>query len=264
MNEISKKINERKEFLLKLKYEKESSLKNCSDGQLRISLNGKNPRYYQSFREEGKCDKYLSLKEMNLIRELAQKSYDIKIWKSVTRELNAIERYLNSCPKVVAEQIYEMMHLERQKRIVPIAPGREQIRNEWLAVEQEGKGVDERVPEIYTDKGERVRSKSELLIANELFRADIPYRYEYPVYIKRWGTIYPDFMVFALAKKKEVYWEHFGRMDDPEYAEKAVQKIEAYAENGYVIGDNLIVTFETRQSVFTTRKVQMIIEQYLL
>lgn len=53
-------------------------------------------------------------------------------------------------------------------------------------------------------------------------------------------------------------------MDDPEYAEKAVRKIEAYAENGYVIGDNLIVTFETRQSVFTTRKVQMIIEQYLL
>ena len=102
------------------------------------------------------------------------------------------------------------------------------------------------------------------MIANELFRADIPYRYEYPVYIKRWGTIYPDFMVLALAKKKEVYWEHFGRMDDPEYAEKAVQKIEAYAENGYVIGDNLIVTFETRQSVFTTRKVQMIIEQYLL
>ena len=76
MNEISKKINERKEFLMKLKYEKESSLKNCSDGQLRISLNGKNPRYYQSFREEGKCDKYLSLKEMNLIRELAQKYKD--------------------------------------------------------------------------------------------------------------------------------------------------------------------------------------------
>ena len=264
MNEISKKINERKEFLLKLKNEKESSLKNCSEGHLRISLNGKNPRYYQSFREEGKCDKYLSLKEMNLIRELAQKSYDIKICKSVTRELNSIERYLNSCPKVVAEQICEMMHLERQQLIVPIAPSREQIRNEWLAVEYEGKGFDERVPEIYTDKGERVRSKSELLIANELFRADIPYRYEYPVYIKRWGTIYPDFMVLALAKKKEVYWEHFGRMDEDDYKQDAIIKINNYLANGIVPNINLITTFETKTSPLCEDLVETLVRYYFL
>ena len=133
-----------------------------------------------------------------------------------------------------------------------------------MAVEYEGKGFDERVPEIYTDKGERVRSKSELLIANELFRADIPYRYEYPVYIKRWGTIYPDFMVLALAKKKEVYWEHFGRMDDPDYTEKLALKMNSYVQNGIFPGENLILTFESQSIPLNQNVVKELIHRYLI
>lgn len=275
MNEIRNKFEERKKLLIKLKEEKETSLKDSPEGNLKIRMNHGKVRYFHfmgnssdvkndsRISKTGAGERYLSLKEKDFISALAQKAYDTKILNSIEQELKAIERYLNTCPKVMPEDWYKELHSERQKMIVPIAPDWERLRADWLSLQYEGKGFDERIPEIYTDKGERVRSKSELLIANELYRTDVAYRYEYPVYIKGFGTIYPDFMILSKKKRKEICWEHFGRMDDPEYAQKAIQKIAAYEENGYVIGENLVVTFETRQTILTTRKIQTVIERYL-
>ncbi len=275
MNEIRNKFEERKKLLIKLKEEKETSLKDSPEGSLKIRMNRGKVRYFHfmgnssdvknnsRISKTGACERYLSLKEKDFISALAQKAYDTKILNCIEQELKAIERYLNTCPKVMPEDWYKELHSERQKMIVPIAPDWERLRADWLSLQYEGKGFDERIPEIYTDKGERVRSKSELLIANELYRADVAYRYEYPVYIKGFGTIYPDFMILSKKKQKEICWEHFGRMDDPEYAQKAIQKIAAYEENGYVIGENLVVTFETKQTILTTRKIQTVIERYL-
>ncbi|MBE5880079.1 MAG: hypothetical protein E7288_08930 [Lachnospiraceae bacterium] len=275
MNEIRNKFEERKKLLIKLKEEKETSLKDSPEGSLKIRMNRGKVRYFHfmgnssdvkndsRISKTGAGERYLSLKEKDFISALAQKAYDTKILNCIEQELKAIERYLNTCPKVMPEDWYKELHSERQKMIVPIAPDWERLRADWLSLQYEGKGFDERIPEIYTDKGERVRSKSELLIANELYRADVAYRYEYPVYIKGFGTIYPDFMILSKKKQKEICWEHFGRMDDPEYAQKAIQKIAAYEENGYVIGENLVVTFETKQTILTTRKIQTVIERYL-
>ncbi len=275
MNEIKNKFEERKKLLIKLKEEKETSLKDSPEGSLKIRMNRGKVRYFHfmgnssdvkndsRISKTGACERYLSLKEKDFISALAQKAYDTKILNCIEQELKAIERYVNTCPKVMPEDWYKELHSERQKMIVPIAPDWERLRADWLSLQYEGKGFDERIPEIYTDKGERVRSKSELLIANELYRADVAYRYEYPVYIKGFGTIYPDFMILSKKKQKEICWEHFGRMDDPEYAQKAIQKIAAYEENGYVIGENLVVTFETKQTILTTRKIQTVIERYL-
>ena len=47
--------------------------------------------------------------------------------------------------------------------------------------------------EIYTERGERVRSKSEKIIADKLFLQNIPYHYERPIYLKGFGMVYPDF-----------------------------------------------------------------------
>ena len=68
---------------------------------------------------------------------------------------------------------------------------------------------------FYTSKGERVRSKSEVIIADVLNREGVPYRYEYPIYIKGIGKIYPDFTVLNIGIRKEMIWDHFGMMDDP-------------------------------------------------
>ena len=117
--------------------------------------------------------------------------------------------------------------------------------------------------EYYTIKGERVRSKSEKIIADELFRKGIPYKYECPLYLKGMGTIYPDFTFLSKKTGDEVYWEHFGMMDSPDYARKAVHKIETYENNGIFPGERLIITYETEKSVLGTEKIARMVDRYL-
>ena len=102
----------------------------------------------------------------------------------------------------------------------------------------------------------RVRSKSEVIIADALTRANIPYRYEYPTSIKGWGTLYPDFTCLDIRTREEIIWEHFGLMGDPDYAENAVQKITHYAASGYVLGKNLIATFESGTTPLSVKQAQ--------
>ena len=63
---------------------------------------------------------------------------------------------------------------------------------------------------------------------------------------------------------KEIYWEHDGRMDDPEYARKAIKKIETYEKNGIFPGQRLVLTFETLQDGLDMKIVEKLAREYLL
>ncbi len=58
---------------------------------------------------------------------------------------------------------------------------------------------------------------------------------------------------------KEIYWEHFGKMDLPEYAKNAADKLHMYARNGIYPGDRLITTYETMEQPLDTAIVQKLI-----
>ena len=97
-----------------------------------------------------------------------------------------------------------------------------------------------------TEKGHMVRSKSELIIANLLFREGIPYEYEQPLDgTKAAGRLHPDFS-FADASGDRVIWEHLGMMHDEEYVRGWKWKVEWYKKNGYVLDQNLFVSEERR------------------
>lgn len=53
-------------------------------------------------------------------------------------------------------------------------------------------------------------------------------------------------------------------MDDREYAEKTIKKIENYEKNGIFPGKNLIMTFETKQHPLSMRIVSENIEEFLV
>ena len=96
-----------------------------------------------------------------------------------------------------------------------------------------------------------------------LSKEGIPYRYEYPIYLRGVGRIYPDFTVLRVQTRQEVFWEHLGMMDDPVYLENAIKKIVAYEQNGIFPGDNLILTYETKKNVINQRLIKSMIEHYL-
>ena len=106
--------------------------------------------------------------------------------------------------------------------------------------------------------------KSEIMIADALFHAKVPYRYEFPVRIKGRGIFHPDFLCLNRRTGKEVVWEHFGLMDNPEYAANALEKIALYAQNGFVLGSGFIYTMETSVRPLSSRLVKQLIEAHFL
>lgn len=263
MEQMKDLLKEREEYLLQLKSEKEKALEMAPEGLLRI-CNGRNrTQYYQRTDPKDFNGIYIKEKDISLAKGLAQKDYDQKILRAVEKELESIKKYLANYPERNIEQVYESLHKKRQEFIVPIRETDEQYIQKWKAVEYEGKGFAEETPEFYTSRGERVRSKSEWMIADLLEKEGIPYRYEYPIYLRGIGKIYPDFTVLNVRKRKEMYLEHFGMMDNSAYAEKAVKKIQTYEQNGIFPGEDLLITYETGKSPINQKVIKRMIQRYL-
>ncbi len=134
---------------------------------------------------------------------------------------------------------------------------------EWQEVEYTGKGFAEGVPEIYSERGERVRSKSEKIIADKLYKAGIPYRYEYPMIVGI-SKFHPDFTILDIKNRKEILLEHLGMMDNAEYVSNALWKIAEYERNGIVLGKDLILTYETSREPFDGRMLERALRNYHL
>lgn len=100
-------------------------------------------------------------------------------------------------------------------------------------------------------------------MADYFFRNNIEYKYERPLLLKGYGTVYPDFTFLSRRTGEEIYWEHDGKMDDPTYARNAVKKIEAYENNNIFPGERLILTFETEYTILSTKTIEKLVEKYL-
>ena len=82
-----------------------------------------------------------------------------------------------------------------------------------------------------TARGEAVRSKSEVIIANLLHEKHIQYLYEAPLEIDG-VTKYPDFTIEDDNTGRTHYWEHLGMLSDESYRKRWHQKLEWLKEHG--------------------------------
>ena len=89
------------------------------------------------------------------------------------------------------------------------------------------------------------------------------YKYEKPLVLKGYGTVYPDFALLSPHNYEDLYWQHEGRMDDQAYAASAVKKIKSYEENGVYAGERLILTFETQKTVLNTGDIERVVNRFL-
>lgn len=58
-------------------------------------------------------------------------------------------------------------------------------------------------------------------------------------------------------------WEHLGMMDDPNYVDMAIKKINTYEQNDILLGKNLILTYETKKNPLNSKTIKLIIQHYL-
>lgn len=264
MEEINEIMLARKIQLEKMKKEKISKIGLFPEGNLKICYHHKDKvQYYHKLSTSDKGT-YIKAQDKSLAKKLAQKDYDEKVLKSIDKELQAIKKYKSNYPQITAEQVYEKLHKERQKLVKPIAVSDKEFLRQWEEYEYAGKNFDDNMPELYTDRNERVRSKSEVIIADSLYKANIPYRYECPLELRNGFVIYPDFTLLNMRTRENIYWEHLGMMDDATYAENAIQKINTYMQNGIYVGKNLLLTFETRNNPINHRTIDIIINNYVI
>ncbi len=232
------------------------------EGSLRLSKSHNNIQYY-CCKEENKSGDYISKNNFDLARKLAQKSYDKKVLELAEKRLSQIRRITKDYTDNEMEKIFWDEHIERQKLIEPIELTWEQKVSEWKLKEYKGKDFQEGTTVILTEKGERVRSKSEKIMADYFYRNGIEYKYECPLYLKGVGVVYPDFTFLSRKSGEEIYWEHNGMIDEPKYARNMVKKINAYENNGIFVGERLILTYETEETILNTGKIEEMVKRYL-
>lgn len=92
-----------------------------------------------------------------------------------------------------------------------------------------------------TEKGIWVRSKSEVIIANILFRSNIDFNYEDKLFYNNVQWKEPDFTI--LYNGKIWYWEHLGLLGDEKYNDDWQEKKRIYTDLG--IMDKVLTTKES-------------------
>lgn len=238
-----------------------TGLSTAPDGHLRISKDKNKIRYYHCTEDNGEI--YIPKSDKHLPQKLAQKTYNLSVMKKAEARLKQIKKITKDYSDDEIEVLFTSLHADRQSLVTPVEPTWKQLLEEWYAEEYQGKEFQEGTTVILTEKGERVRSKSEKILADFFYRRNILYKYEKPLYLKGYGTVYPDFTFLSRITGQEIYWEHEGMMDKQEYVRTAVRKIESYQKNDIYPGDRLILTFETEQSVLNSKVIEGLVNKYL-
>lgn len=230
------------------------------DGRIRISIHRGKPEYYLINKDTPKNGIYLRSEDTSAARLIIQRQYDEKALKAALREREYLRRLLSSSS---IESVYDTFSPDRQDIITPIRKTDEQYIKWWYSQGTETKGVDPGAPQIFSNRGEHVRSKSEKIIADKLNELGIPYKYEHPLLLN--GTkIHPDFTALNVRLRKEFYIEHLGKMDDMAYVNSAVYRLEQYEKAGIYPGDRLILLHETAFRPLDTRVAEKILRKFLL
>ncbi len=81
-----------------------------------------------------------------------------------------------------------------------------------------------------SSKGEPMRSKSEVIIADQLAAHGIAYEYETGLVLDGL-TRWPDFTIEDADSGRIYYWEHCGMLQDPDYNRRWLRKLDWYRQN---------------------------------
>ena len=239
-----------------------SRLEGLPDVKILTSKSNGCHQYYFLDKESGQR-KYAKKEEITILKKLAQRDYETVINKKLCANRKYLEKFLNHYDVESINNFYSKMSKARQELVVPL------IETDELYIEKWKSQTYTPMPfwddtEFYSNNGVRVRSKSELIIANLLEQYDVPYKYEMPLSLDENGIVRPDFIALNVRLRSEYVWEHLGMMDNEEYANKNLAKVNSYIQNGFIPGKNMILSFESLRCPISSQNIKKIIESYLL
>ncbi len=235
-------------------------LQSAPAGKLLVSRNKNSIQFYQRIGKGEKGRLYLSKKEEATICRLAQKRYEENLLAREEENFYILSQVLSLLRKISdPSEAFSKIPTALQPYIKPIHLTPANYIQQWLIDTTDLPSNADFHPEscIYaTESGEKVRSKSEMTIANLLRAMQLPYQYEKPLLLNG-KLLYPDFTILDIATQTEVYYEHFGLMDQEEYRTAALLKIERYEKAGLTPGKQFLFSFESVQVPFNGNLVRI-------
>ena len=262
------KILHEKEHLSAKIHDLDHKIAALPEGSLVCRKSGPRYKYYQEIYDntQKNCKRliYLSKKKERIVQAKEKKTILRRERQNLTEEIKALDLYL-SAHRSLPERAYERLIRCRPlyDLIYPRLIKQDEIVRQWQTEVFESNPSFPDALTVPSVDGGMVRSKSEAFIAFELRKYGIPFRYECRLDLGS-SVNYPDFTILHPVQYRIIIWEHFGMMDNPEYRTAAARKIRHYIENGYIPGDNLIMTFESSKSPLDLKLIDKIIEDILI
>jgi ATP-dependent exoDNAse (exonuclease V) alpha subunit len=220
--------------------------------------------------------------EGNPILELA---YALTVHKSQGSEFGTVILVLpNPCRLLSREMLYTAMTRQKNKIVILHQGPRADLRKYSsddrsetarrltnLFVPPSPVEIEGRFFEDYlihrTSRGEMVRSKSEVIIADHLARSGVVYGYEQPLTING-VTKYPDFTIEDMESGVNFFWEHCGMLHVPNYRRRWEEKLAWYkshgilpSEDGGGPGGHLIISRDESNGSIDSAKITRIVKE---
>lgn len=241
---------------------------NAPKGTLKIQTKNNRPYYYWQYQgEDGRMQQqYLPKNQTTITEQLAQKRYYEKIKPMVKENLAALYHFEKYYHFHEITEAFDSLSSARKELVIPFRKTVKELVREWATEEYEPYQAHPESLRFETENGEMVRSKSECIIANLLYkqRENLLYKYERPIDLSIYGkdyTIHPDFTVLNTHTGKITYWEHAGLMDDPKYGSDFVWKYNLYQANNIIPGKDVIFTCESQLNPLDIGLVKKMIER---
>ncbi len=270
-NELLNLLEERRTDLKKLVSELE---KTDTQGTLSVKKQKGKTRFFR--RDDDKRLVYLGSDCRDEIARLCNKHYESKLIQAAELEGSQIDTCIALLKSRRDKDGNDLADIDLvhgrlpdiiRQNVSPNALTDDGYAQTWQSVEY-GKRWTKKGDKVYeTSRGEKVRSKSEWIIAGMLAEAGVPYRYEeiVPLNADVRVFLHPDFTVLNKRTRKVYYWEHFGKMDDQNYINNTfMPKMAEYYNFNFLPGDKLLMTFESGLHPLDTTEVKRLIEKYLL
>ena len=239
----------------------ENQLSQLPEGKLICARNGTRYKWYQS---DGHSKKYLPKSQRHTAEQLAYKKYLSTKLNNLLIEQQSINSYLTTHQTYKKESEDSLFQSPGFHELLsPFFSPLSHELQEWVNApfEKNKKNPENLIHKAYS--GNRVRSKSEMLIDMFLYLHKIPFRYECLLHL---GEMYlfPDFTIRHPKTGQLYYWEHFGMMDNPNYSKNVSHKLHQYISHGIIPSIQLITTYETKDSPLLPETVEKIIYEYFL